>query len=215
MRTLSCSSRVAAGQPGAGVGSRHRHRKQDARGICRCLCCCRGQPTGPGLPLSPQARNTGFPPLRPDRRRTLRQSQKRARAPTGTHASVAKLRVSAMLKPWLNPAWYAPGSTTTNSRGRCATRTKGMEWLARSAGERSSSCAGRRARRAGSGVGAAEQRLAACSSPPQAVQKPWTCCMPGEAAGRAPVYPAPSRVSLSHTCEMSLLRCGMLLLGQN
>lgn len=38
--------------------------------------------------------------------------------------------------------WYAPGNTTTNSRGLCTTRTTGMAWEASSCGDTSSSCWG-------------------------------------------------------------------------
>lgn len=52
---------------------------------------------------------------------SLPRSSRTAAQPT----LVAKFTLSAMLKPRLKPEWYAPGPTTTNSRGWCTTRTCG------------------------------------------------------------------------------------------
>ena len=50
----------------------------------------------------------------------------RARRPAVSQRLDAKLVDSAILKPWLKPAWYASGKVMTISPARCKHVAKGM-----------------------------------------------------------------------------------------
>ena len=52
--------------------------------------------------------------------------RRRQRPPYGSQSVNAKLVDSAILKPWLKPAWYASGKVMTISPARCKHVAKGM-----------------------------------------------------------------------------------------